>query len=179
MANLSSAAAVIAWNEPGSTRQHCITGVAGRFKFIQADSPTNAGSTKKPNGMKTTPQSGMKSTHEVFLTVDHTTVGTPTRLVFAIPPTGYPRLLNDPSELLGAVVLFERGESTFAAKYEQAVTHGAVCVLVGNDAAEYPWAVISVAGQVRSGSRAVLKLVDVRCWGLLLILAIPACGELL
>ncbi len=130
-------------------RQHAITGVAGRFRFIPTHVPATTGSAKKSgmngiSGMK----SGLKSTHEVFLTVDRTTLSTPTRLVFAHPPTGYPRLLNDPSELLGAVVVFERGESTFATKYEQAVSHGAVCVVVGNDAAEYPWAVISVAGQV-------------------------------
>lgn len=156
MAQVSSAAAVIEWQDyDDKNRQHCITGVAGRFKFIPADTnPTNTGHTKnssksfsgKSTGMKSNNQ---KSTNEVFLTVDRTTVRTPTRLVFADPPTGYPRLLNDPSELLGAVVVFARGESTFAAKYEQAVGHGAVCVLVGNDSVEHPWAVISVAGQVR------------------------------
>ena len=138
-------AAFITWNDIQQRYPpQSITGVSGRFKFHppghdHQSSTTPSSSTSKRIDHRTK----HKAIQEVFLTIN---MKSTMKLVFADPPTGHPRLLNDPKDLVDAMVVYTRGVTTFAQKYEQAVSSGAQCVVVINDNEEHPFTVISVAG---------------------------------
>lgn len=131
--------------------QESITGVSGHFKFLppghdpQLSTTPNSSSTAKRTDHRGNPKN--TAIKEVFLAV-----GTKTtlKMIFANPPTGHPRLLNDPKDLVDAMVVYTRGVTTFAVKYEQAISCGAQCVVVINDNDDHPFTVISVAGTLSS-----------------------------
>ena len=142
-------AACITWTDDNQSQpqQQSITGVSGRFKFIphgqDHQQPTTSSSSSKRTMDHRTKNNHKTTISEIFLTVNTKTTH---KVVFADPPTGHPRLLNDPKDLVGAMVVYTRGVSTFAAKYEQAVSYGAHCIVVINDNEDHPFTVISVAG---------------------------------
>ena len=141
-------AAYIRWNDVQQRHPpESITGVSGRLKFIPPghdpeQSTTSISFTSKRIDHRTK----HKAIQEVFLTVG---MKSTMKLVWADPPTGHPRLLNDPKDLVDAMVVYTRGVTTFAQKYEQAVSSGAQCIVVINDNEDHPLTVISVAGNKR------------------------------
>ena len=150
-------AASITWTDDNQRLpQSCITGVSGRFKFIpHGHDPQQSTATSSSTSKRVDHRTKNKAIQEVFLTVG---MKSTMKLVFAEPPTGYPRLLNDPKDLVEAMVVYTRGMSTFAVKYEQAVSYGAQCILVINDNDDHPFTVISVAGQVHETTPTVTNI---------------------
>ena len=152
-------AACITWTDVHQRQpQQSITGVSGRLKFVphghdhQQTTPSSSSASKRVDH-----RTKNKAIQEIFLTVGSKST---MKLVFADPPTGHPRLLNDPKDLVDAMVVYTRGVSTFAAKYEQAVSFGAQCIVVINDNDDHPFTVISVAGTIHYTLLSLLIVYD-------------------